>query len=60
MGKTEKRRTYGKYRPIKCRNCKNIIDINLCIENEDYDDLGNGKISVFCEKCDNYEIVEKK
>ena len=55
--KTKKER-YKKHRPIRCTQCGKMIDVGLRIELQDFDALGNGKISVFCEYCDNYEIVK--
>lgn len=53
-----KKERYKKHRPIRCTQCGKMIDVGLRIENSDFDELGNGKISVFCEYCDNYEIVK--
>ena len=53
-----KKERYKKHRPIKCSQCGKLIDIGLRIENEDYDKINDMQISVFCEYCDNYEIVK--
>ena len=53
-----KKEKYKKHRPIKCSQCGKLIDIGLRIENEDYDKINDTQISVFCEYCDNYEIVK--
>lgn len=52
MEKTEKK--FNKYKPVKCTACrKAIIDIDVCIENEDYEftDKAKSKIYVYCPKC---------
>ena len=53
-----KKERYKKHRPIKCSQCGKLIDIGLRIENDDYDKINDTQISVFCEYCDNYEIVK--
>ena len=53
-----KKERYKKHRPVKCTQCGKLIDIGLRIENEDYDKINNTQIAVFCEYCDNYEIVK--
>ena len=57
--KKEKESKKGKkHRPVKCSQCGKLIDIGLRIENDDYDKINDTQISVFCEYCDNYEIVK--
>lgn len=53
-----KKEKYKKHRPVKCSQCGKLIDIGLRIENDDYDKINDTQISVFCEYCDNYEIVK--
>jgi hypothetical protein len=53
-----KKERYKKHRPVKCSQCGKLIDIGLRIENDDYDKINDTQISVFCEYCDNYEIVK--
>ena len=47
-----------KYRPCKCSQCGKMIDVKLRVENLDFDRINETQISVFCENCDNYEIVK--
>lgn len=51
----DKKKVHKKYRDIKCQDddCKESIDIDLCIENEDFDYCDNtkGSIYVYCPAC---------
>lgn len=51
----DKKKIHRKYRPIKCEadNCNELIDIDLCILNEDFDYCDNTKSSiyVYCPVC---------
>jgi transcription elongation factor Elf1 len=49
----DKKKKHKKYRDIKCSGCKDIIDIDLCISNDDMDyvDTTKSKIYVYCGSC---------
>ena len=53
------KKTHKKYKAVKC-DCGNKIDINLCLELEDYDYIGRDKdkISVYCDACGENHLVK--
>ena len=50
-GREKKNKKFRKYRPMECECCNHKIDVDLCIKNNDYDELGNGEINIYCEEC---------
>jgi transcription elongation factor Elf1 len=51
----DKKKKHKKYRDIKCQgdDCNTVIDIDLCISNEDIDyvDTTKSSIYVYCGSC---------
>jgi len=58
----DKKKKHKKYRDIKCEGCNTVIDIDLCIENEDIDyvDVKKTSIYVYCGKCSLQHEVKLK
>lgn len=57
-GRSSNKDKKKRHKIIKCSQCGNKIDIDERIELEDFDRINENQISVFCEICDNYEIVK--
>ena len=53
LSNKDSKKKHKKYRDIKCEGCKDIIDIDLCIENNDIDYCDNSKtnVYVYCGSC---------